>query len=122
MNAYTIQQVADLLQCSPVTVGRYVRRGWLDATKAGDRRNGPVEISAESVNRFIAERDDALTYDTATAARVLRCTQRTVQRLIGAGVLETSPVPGRAQRVKAESVTRLAGTWSPRNVRRRVAA
>lgn len=105
--AYTKSDVARQLGVSVLTAHRYITAGMIKSRKAPGR-NGIVTVEADELEAYRRRLDDlrALTYDTATAARVLDCHPRTVQRLVRAGALEAVPTPGRAHRITRVSVVK----------------
>jgi excisionase family DNA binding protein len=48
---YDTRELADLLRCSPKTVRRYVRRGWLKPTRVGRR----LLVSSEQVQALLEQ-------------------------------------------------------------------
>jgi len=102
-------ETAKLLDVSLLTVTRYIKRGKLVADKAPGRA-GAVSVHEASVHAILRQRVElgTETLDARAVARLLRCRERTVQRLVRSNVLTAVPGPGRALCVTRESVAAYA--------------
>ena len=99
-------QAAEILCCSLLTVHRYIKDGRLAAEKAPGR-NGAVRVCGDSLHQLVSQRTSlkTRTLDTRTAAEMLHCRERTVQRLVKAGRLTAlDGAPGRGLRILPESI------------------
>lgn len=83
---YSLLEAAKILNCSPMTVRRYVQGGGLEATS--DARG--LRIESSTLEAFAARRTDVLqhTLDSGRVADLLRVSKRTVHRLVLAGKLQ----------------------------------